>query len=69
MRRFLKEPLLHFLLIGAALFLYYSQVDDSETVVVTADVPSFRAISTSPPMAEALRGRRRKDRPTRPALV
>ncbi len=31
MRRFLKEPLLHFLLIGAALFLYYSQVDDSET--------------------------------------
>jgi len=31
MKKLLKEPLVHFLLIGAGLFLFYSQVNDTKT--------------------------------------
>ena len=33
MKRWLQEPLLHFLLIGAALFAFFYQVADPESVV------------------------------------
>lgn len=65
-RRILREPLLHFVLLGAALFGSYQwwavPVDDQSTIIVTADrIASLRAQFTAmhgsrPPAEEELRG-------------
>jgi hypothetical protein len=66
MKKLLREPLVHFFLLGAALFALYAALNQEEIesreqiVVITGQIESFAAafakIWQRPPMAEQLKG-------------